>query len=313
MGSPITKILEEYPFMLLDGGFSTELERKGCDLDDPLWSAKLLFENPKEIADVHRQYYSVGADCVITSSYQASFEGLQKRGFTAKQAADLLMLSVELAKDVRDAYWRQEPENHRPHPLVAASVGPYGAYLADGSEYRGDYGLGLEELMRFHRRRLKTLLLAKPDIIGCETLPCLVEAKALVNLLEESPDVSCWMSFSAKDGFHTNNGEGLEECAAFLHDCRQVAAVGVNCTSPEYIESLIAEVQKGTDKPIIVYPNSGEIYDTVIGDWRTGQIESSFSTQARKWYEQGASIIGGCCRTRPADIKELSQWRSTFL
>lgn len=295
--------------MVLDGAFATELERYGCDLNDPLWSAKILMENPKVIADVHSDYFAAGADCVITASYQATFDGFMKRGLNEQQAGELLQLSITLATASRDAFWENPANrNHRPKPIVAASVGPYGAFLADGSEYRGDYSLNEDELRVFHRKRMKTLIDAAPDILACETIPCLVEAKALVNLLREYPQTYCWLSFSARDGLHINSGEEMKECARWLSTHEQVAAVGINCTAPEHVGSLIAEIRKGTDKPIIVYPNSGEQYDSKAKIWGGKSDGPSYGEYARKWFEQGAQLIGGCCRTTPQDIREIATW-----
>lgn len=307
--NPIAKILEAYPVLILDGAFSTELERQGCDLNDPLWSAKILMEHPEAIAAVHEDYFIAGADCVITASYQATFEGLMKRGLSEEEAGRLISNSINLAQEARDRFWSM-PENrvNRPRPLVAASVGPYGAFLADGSEYRGDYGIDEDALVQFHRKRLHTLITAGPDILACETIPCLTEAKALVRLLKESPDIYGWISFSAKDGEHINNGERIEECARFLNNYAQVAAIGVNCTAPEHIESLIVEIRKGTDKPIVVYPNGGEHYDPLTKTWQGISSAASYGDSALHWYRQGAQIIGGCCRTTPEDIRQIAAW-----
>lgn len=312
--NPIDAILQKQPVMILDGAFSTELERRGCDLNDPLWSAKILIENPDEIAAVHEDYYDVGADCVITASYQASFEGFMKRGLSEAEAGKLIASSVTLAKETRDRFW-ENPKNriNRQRPLVAASVGPYGAYLADGSEYRGDYGLNEEALVQFHRKRLNTLISAGPDLLACETIPCLAEAKAMVRLLEEHPGVYAWISFSAKDGAHINNGEPIETCVRWLGRHEQVAAVGINCTALEHIESLIERISRETDKPIIVYPNSGEQYNAEDNTWHGGSVDLSYGKKSKIWYEKGARVIGGCCRTTPDDIKKITAWvRSTM-
>ena len=196
----IADLLNRFPVLILDGAMATELERRGCDLRDPLWSAKVLLEAPELIWRVHSDYFCAGADIAITASYQATVDGFMRRGLGREESLDLLRRSVRLALEARDAFWR-EPANRigRPRPLVAASVGPYGAFLADGSEYRGDYGLSEAELMDFHRPRMTTLLEAGPDLLACETLPCFVEARALVRLLAEFPDVSAWISFSARD------------------------------------------------------------------------------------------------------------------
>lgn len=307
--NPLQEILADYPLLILDGAFATELERRGCDLNDPLWSAKVLMENPELIGAVHNDYFAAGADCVITASYQATFEGFARRGLTEQQAHDVIQVSVTIAARARDAFWA-EPANriNRPKPLVAASVGPYGAYLADGSEYRGDYSLDETALAAFHRARLQTLIAAGPDILACETIPCLREAKALVGLMAEHPGMYCWISFSARDGLSISNGERIRDCARWLDGHEQVAAVGVNCTPPEHIGSLIAEIRKGTDKPIVVYPNSGERYDAVAKLWHGSSLGHSYGELARSWFEQGARLIGGCCRTTPADIRSIVAW-----
>lgn len=306
----INDIINKNSIMVLDGAFSTELEAKGYNLDDPLWSAKFLIDSPEAIVKVHKDYLNAGADCIITASYQATFEGFMKRGLSEIEARDLIKLSVTIAKNTRDKFW-SKPENQidRLKPLVAASVGPYGAYLADGSEYRGNYNIDEKELIEFHKKRLETLISAKPDILACETIPCLIEAKALTNLLEKYPEISAWISFSAKDGKHINSGEKIEECAKFLDRYKQVKAIGVNCTAPQYVESLIGEIRKGTDKPIIVYPNLGETYDPSKKVWNGSSCDLSYNEYALKWYEKGARIIGGCCRTTPEDIHKIAKWK----
>lgn len=312
--NPIDAILRTFPLMVLDGGFSTELERRGCDLNDPLWSAKILIENPAVIGAVHTDYFEAGSDCAITASYQATYEGFMKRGLSERQARELIQSSIAIAAEVRDLFWAVSANrSNRPKPLVAASVGPYGAYLADGSEYRGNYRLGETELRTFHRKRLQTLINAGPDILACETIPCLMEAKVLVKLLKDYPQTYCWTSFSARDGLHINSGEKIKECARWLDPYVQVAAVGVNCTAPEHVASLITEIRKGTDKPIIVYPNSGEHYDPRRKIWNAASGGISYEEMARRWFEQGAQVIGGCCRTTPREIRAIATWARTLV
>ena len=305
--NPIEAILTRFPIMILDGAFATELEKRGCNLNDQLWSAKILFENPKLIQAVHEDYLVAGADCVITASYQATFEGFAARGLSESEAAALITRSVTIARQARDRFWTGcSVDNNRPRPLVAASVGPYGAFLADGSEYRGNYMLSEEQLMDFHRRRLQVLIAAEPDLLACETLPCLSEARALVRLLADSPGISAWISFTAKDGQHTCNGDRIRDCAAWLNDFDQVAAIGINCTAPRYVSELIKEISSETDKPIIVYPNSGERYDPLLKQWRPGD-SGDFAAMAKQWLTDGARIIGGCCRTEPKDIRAICE------
>ncbi len=307
--NPIASILRDYPLIVLDGALATELEQRSCDLRDPLWSAKVLLEAPELIRQLHLDYLLAGADGVITASYQASVEGFTRRGLAPSEALALIQRSVYLAREARDAFWADPAHRvSRPRPFVAASVGPYGAILADGSEYRGDYGLDEAALIEFHRPRLAALLAAEPDIFACETLPCLLEAQALMRLLAEFSEASAWISFSAGDSTHTCHGERLTDCAAALDACHQVVAIGVNCTAPRYVPDLIDAIRAATDKPIVVYPNSGEVYDSARRRWQGTSDGAAFAAQAREWAAHGARIIGGCCRTGPEHIRALAAW-----
>jgi homocysteine S-methyltransferase len=307
--NPIATLLQQYPVLVLDGAMATELERRGCDLRDPLWSAKVLIEAPELIRGVHLDYFRAGADIAITASYQATVQGFMRRGLGHEESLELLRRSVRLAVEARDAFWG-DPANRagRPRPLVAASVGPYGAYRADGSEYRGDYGLSEAELMDFHRPRMAALLEAHPDLLACETLPCFAEARALARLLAEFPAASAWISFSARDGTHICHGEPLAECAAWLEDWPRVAAVGINCTAPRHIPGLIEAARAVTRKPIVVYPNSGETYHPESHRWEGVATGAEFAAAARLWHQCGARLIGGCCRTTPDHIREIAAW-----
>lgn len=305
----IDAILADFPVFILDGALATELERRGCDINDALWSAKILAENPDAIEAVHTDYFAAGADCAITASYQATIDGFVKKGFTGAQAENLIRSSVRIAKKARDTFW-ENPDNRtgRPKPVIAGSVGPYGAYLADGSEYRGDYKLNERELMDFHRPRMKILVEEGADILACETIPSFTEAKALVSLLKEFPHMCCWMSFSAKNGTQISDGTPISDCARYLDACGQVAAIGINCTAPEHIVPLIGEIKSGCQKPVAVYPNSGEEYDAQTKTWHGSSCPEAFSQAAKSWFDAGARLIGGCCRTTPDDIRAVAGW-----
>ncbi len=304
--NPIATLLFTQPVIVLDGALATELERRGADLNDPLWSAKVLLEAPELIYQVHLDYFRAGADVAITASYQSSIAGFARRGLSREQALALMQESVRLAQQARDDFWARNVDPWRARPLVAGSVGPYGAFLADGSEYHGDYGLNEEELMDFHRPRMTALLEAGSDLLACETIPCLSEARALARLLGEFPTVSAWVSFSAKDGRHTCHGEPVAECAAFLDGVPQVAAVGINCSAPQYIPALVREIAGATRKPVVVYPNSGETYDISTRAWLGETHCDAYGRQAADWYAAGARIIGGCCRTTPEHIRAVA-------
>ncbi len=308
MRDPIGNFLAQRPLMILDGALATELERRGADLKDALWSAKCLIERPELIHEVHLDYYRAGADLATTATYQASFEGLARRGIEEPAAARLMHDAVALAAAARDEFWADEANQAgRLRPLVAASIGPYGAMLADGSEYRGGYVLDDIALADFHRPRLRALAHAGADLLACETLPCLREARVLADLLQEFPDVCAWISFSCKDAEHNCEGEDIGRCAAALQGYPQIAAVGVNCTPPQYIAPLLRRMRAETGKPLVAYPNSGECYEASSKQWSGGRATLEFGEQARQWHAAGARLIGGCCRTGPKDIQSVRQ------
>ena len=286
--------LPEESVLISDGGLATELEARGHDLSDPLWSAKLLAHAPQEIVAVHEAYFRAGAMIATTASYQASFEGFAARGIDRSEAARLLRRSVELAKTARD----QAGAGDR---CVAASVGPYGAALADGSEYRGRYGLSVAALTQWHRPRLEILAAAGADVLACETVPDVDEAEALINLVR-SIGVPAWLSYTV-DGTRTRAGQPLADAFAVAAGVPEIVAVGVNCCAPGDVLPAIRIADIG--KPIIVYPNSGERWDDRRRAW-VGP--PSFSAQlASEWVAAGARIVGGCCRVGPAEIADVAR------
>ena len=303
---PLEALLAAQPVVVLDGALATELERRGADLFDPLWSAKTLIEQPGLIRAVHLDYFNAGADVATTATYQATFEAFQRRGVDRKAAAQLMRDAVGLALDARDEFWA-EPANReaRRRPLVVASIGPYGAMLADGSEYRGHYGRSDDQLRDFHRLRIEVLAGSGADLLAFETIPCLREALVLARLLEEFPALSAWISFSCQDGSRNCEGEDIGACASALQSHSQIAAVGLNCTRPEFVESLLRRMREHTGKPLLAYPNSGEIYDATAKVWRGNPHLRAFADQTHSWYDAGARLLGGCCRTTPQDIKAI--------
>lgn len=307
--NPMADRLAAQPVIVLDGALATELERRGVDLRDPLWSAKCLIESPQTIRAVHMDYFRAGADVATTATYQATFEGFERRGIGREQAERLMRDAVAIATAARDEFWA-DPSNRqsRSRPFVAASIGPYGAMLADGSEYRGRYVVSDAELARFHRPRLEILASTGADLIACETLPCLREALVLARLLQEFPAVSAWISFSCVDGGRNSQGESISDCVAALRGHDQLAALGVNCTAPAYVTELLERMHAQADKPLLAYPNSGEAYDAREKRWVGHAGCRRISEEARDWYRAGARLIGGCCRSTPADILEIAAY-----
>ncbi|GJN35431.1 hypothetical protein PR202_gb24208 [Eleusine coracana subsp. coracana] len=304
--------------LVLDGGLATELEANGADLNDPLWSAKCLLASTHLIRKasaraVHLDYLEAGANIISSASYQATVQGFESKGFSKEQSENLLTKSVEIAKEAREIFLKehsnQSPPVQRPI-LVAASIGSYGAYLADGSEYSGDYGEAgtVEFLKDFHRRRLQVLAEAGPDLIAFETIPDKLEAQAYVELLEEcNINIPAWFSFNSKDGVNIVSGDSLIECATIADKCGKVGAVGINCTPPRFIHGLILSIRKISDKPILIYPNSGERYDGEKKEWveSTGVTDGDFVSFVSEWRKDGAALIGGCCRTTPNTIRAI--------
>jgi homocysteine S-methyltransferase len=308
MMNPIQPFLDQFGIFILDGGLATELEALGADLGDELWSARLLLDDPALIRRVHAAYLWAGADCITTATYQATIPGFQSRGLMEAEAVDLIRFSVQLALEERDAYWVSLAEDVRAarlQPLVAASVGPYAAYRADGSEYSGDYDLDEAGLAEFHRRRWQILAQSGADLLACETIPNFAEARALAGLLDQTPGRYAWFSFSCRDEAHLHDGTPIAECAEFLNKHDRVAAVGINCTAPRFISGLIEQVRAVSDLPVIVYPNSGEIYDVAGHHWTGESDPFEFGTMSREWRKLGAACIGGCCRTTPAHIRQI--------
>jgi homocysteine S-methyltransferase len=280
--------------LISDGGLATELEARGHDLSDDLWSARLLLDSPLEIAAVHAAFFRAGASFATTASYQASFDGFAERGIGRDAAARLMRLSVELAKTARD---------EAGHGWVAASVGPYGAALANGEEYVGRYGLSVDQLVDWHRPRLEVLVDADPDVLAIETIPDVDEAHALVALVHEL-GTPAWLSYTI-DGTLTRAGQPLADAFAVAAGVPEIVAVGVNCCAPDDVEHAIGVAREVTGKPVIVYPNSGEDWD---GARRTWIGRAAWSADlAPRWVAAGASIIGGCCRVRPDDIAALAR------
>jgi homocysteine S-methyltransferase len=294
---PVTSTETDAGPTLLDGGLSTALEQQGADLGGALWTARLLGEAPERIADAHRAYYRAGARVATTASYQASVQGLVAAGYDAAEARRLITLSVTVAKDVRD-----ELADSHPGLLVAASVGPYGAYLADGSEYRGRYGVPAARLREFHAPRLELLAAAGPDLLAVETIPDSDEAEVLVPLLDEL-GLPAWFSYSV-DGDTTNAGQPLSEAYAVLAGSRTVIAAGVNCSEQADVLGAVQAAVAATGLPAVAYPNRGGRWNAVTRTWEySGPLDLGL---VDGWLAAGARFVGGCCGTGPADIADLA-------
>ncbi len=294
--TPLAAALAEHP-VVLDGGLATLLEARGHDLTSSMWSARLLRDDPAEIRRAHREYFLCGADVAISSSYQASFDGFAGLGLDRAQAAALMVASITLAREARD-----DLAGDGRSRWVAASVGPYGATLADGSEYRGDYGLSVSELRDWHRPRLKVLLDAGADILALETIPSSAEATALVAEISGTGHPA-WLSLTIAGG-RTRTGEPAAAAFALAADVPEIIAVGVNCTDPLEVAALAQIAAESSGKPVVVYPNSGELWDGAARAW-TGSPRFP-DTLVNSWVAAGARLVGGCCRVGPTEISRIA-------
>jgi len=282
-------------FVVLDGGLSTELEALGAEFSGTLWTGRALLDNPDIVAQAHRSFVDAGAEIITTASYQVSRAGFIEVGLSAADADRALVRSVELAREATG----------NSTVLVAASVGPYGATLHDGSEYRGNYGVDQAVLEDFHRERIAVLASAGPDFFAVETIPEITEAKALVRVLRDYPEIPAWVSFSCADGGHIASGETIEDAVAAVAGLPGLVAVGMNCVPPENVASLATKIAAVTDIPIIGYPNRGGVWDAATNTWE-GQTPRSLAQWAPQWQQLGVRFIGGCCGHGARAIADVS-------
>ena len=305
-------LLDKQEIIILDGALGTELESRGYDVSGKLWSAQYLLDQPQIIQDVHESYVRAGSDIITTSSYQASIPAFIEAGLTPEKSHDLLKETVFLAQKAIENIWQTlspEEQKQRPDPLVAGSVGPYAAYLADGSEYTGNYQLSEEEFQEFHRPRIQALLEAGCDLLAIETIPNGAEAAAILRLLaEEFPQAEAYLSFVAQSETAISDGTKIEELGNLAQECPQVLAVGFNCTAPHLIAPLLDGLGQVCNKPFLTYPNSGETYNGLTKTWHDNpEQERSLLENSKLWKEKGVRLFGGCCRTRPEDIAQLAK------
>ena len=276
----------------LDGGLSTALENNGNKLTTSLWTGELIRTNPAQITKAHLDFINAGAQIIITSSYQLSYTGCGVRGWSEDETDQALIASTQLAKNAVTESSKDVK--------VAASVGPYGAYLADGSEYKGNYGVSKAVIRDFHARRLEMLISTSPDYLALETMPDTFEVEVLLELLSDCP-IPFWVSYSCKAGNKTNAGQDFQSAVDLAQNAM---AVGINCTKPELITDLLISAK--SNKPYVVYPNSGRVWDAQNKVW-TGSAAVGFSNDLiRQWVEAGAEIVGGCCGIGATEIEQLA-------
>lgn len=302
--------LKKHGKLVIDGSMATMLERMGCKLNGNLWTARVLADHPNMVKEVHLQYLRAGADCNITCSYQATIPGLLENGFSLMDAEKVIRRSVSIFYEAREQWWTCEggKDLGRIYPICLASIGSYGAYLSDGSEYFGRYGVDNSTLRQFHESRFNLLLEEKPDYLIFETMPSLSEVLILAELAEKK-SIDYWVSFSCVDGKHICEGDKIYECGKLLSDGHpHLKMIGVNCTEPKYVESLIQELREGCDLPIAVYPNS-KTWNNEKKIWCGGNETIPFREYAIRYYNAGAVAVGGCCTTTTTHIRQVAEVR----
>ncbi|MEM7103017.1 MAG: homocysteine S-methyltransferase [Bacteroidota bacterium] len=306
--NPIQPFIDNSGLFVLDGALASELEVRGANLNDPLWSAKILLEQPELLEAVNHAYLMAGADMVTTATYQATFEGFSKRGLDTEDAIRLFQKAVDIAKNARSKFWEVEANRQgRIKPIISGSIGPFGAFLADGSEYSGRYDLTDEQLKDFHQKRLEVLINAGVDIVAFETFPSFREALVVLDLLKAFPEQYAIISFSCKDELHISDSTPFHQVVAAIDPYEKVAAIGVNCLPAQHVASLLGAAAAVTEKPLMAYPNSGEHWNAQDHCWEAGDTDASIHDLVELWYELGAKLIGGCCRTDPSDIRRIRE------
>lgn len=303
MDNPFAPWLTEDRTVILDGGLGTELERRGHQNLGRLWSTSLVASNPAVVREVHRDYLAAGADVIATATFQAALPTLLECGYDRESAVDLLREAVRLAVRERDDFVRQA--GGRRTRLVAASIGPFGAHLADGSEYTGRYTLNANEIADFQRERWQILADAGADLIACETMPTAADVQAVVRLLRETPQRWAWISLVCRDASHLADGTPLPLVFEHLNDVPNLAAVGINCIPPRLAPAAIETLRSLTSLPIAVYPNASNAWDMEARQPLDQLGAAEFAGAARVWKSAGAQIIGGCCRTTPEHIAAI--------
>lgn len=303
MSNPFARWLDEGRTVILDGGLGTDLERRGHRDLGRLWSSALVEANPDALREVHRDFLLAGADVIATATYQASVPTLLECGYDRASAARVLRAAVDLAIEERNT--------HAPHALVAASIGPFGAHLADGSEYTGAYSLTADELHAFQIERWRILAESEADLIACETMPSLADVRACVRLLRETPERWAWISLMCRDATHLADGTPISEVLTRLNDVPNLAAIGANCVPPRLAPAILDTFRSATRLPLVIYPNASNAWKMEVGKPLDELNADEFAAESPAWQAHGAQIIGGCCKTTPGHVRELKRRLAT--
>ncbi|UQS86266.1 homocysteine S-methyltransferase [Nicoliella spurrieriana] len=299
--SKISQWAQQQPTILIDCALSYGLEQRNIQLNNKLWTASALQSHPDIIKAIHKDYFNAGSNMTVTDTYQGSVPGFIDAGYTKEQAIELIQRSVKLAREA-------QAEVTVPQTTwVAGAIGPYGAFLADGSEYVGNYGISEAELIKFHQDRLQTLVEAGVDLLAFETIPDFTELKAIKQLLSQYPGIDAFVSCSIKDAHHISDGTDLLEVQALLETIPNVIAYGFNCNHPEFTVpglTYLHDHQTNANQSLIVFPNSGAHYDPSTKEWSQATA-FSFGKAAKEWQAAHAKWIGGCCEVSVQDERDM--------
>jgi S-methylmethionine-dependent homocysteine/selenocysteine methylase len=291
------------PFTVIDGGLSTALELLGADISGPLWTAQTVIDDPALLERAHRSFAEAGADIIATASYQCGTKQFESIGLSAKEARDALASTTTIARRAVEGT----------SVAVAASVGPFGASLANGSEYNGRYGVEWLVVEDYHREKLAILVESGADLIAIETIPLADEALLIAEILEELGAPPAWFSFGFADETQTYGLDAIDKAVLGIAGYADLVAIGMNCTHPRYVDSLLVSMSELVSGiPLIVYPNHGREWDAVARCWIGDSMSISAAETVKRWVDLGARFIGGCCGVDPRGIADLVATRDVL-
>lgn len=338
--------------ILIDGGLGTELEQRKVNINSLLWSSVALVEAADDVTKLHYDYYHSGANVGITCSYQCSEDSLKasdKEKYSSKESRlQVYKESVEVCKRAKIMRMADAKAIELlVSPEIAGSIGPFGSFLNDGSEFTGGYERSEDEYQAFHEEKLDFFMngTEEVDYLQLETMPNFEEIKALLMLIKRKnserketqgkSEKRFILSLSIRNEEQLADGTPLKAVVKYLHDVGYLSkdpkttplmAVGANCLKLKYSVKFVENLTNYMNElqiygfPISIYPNSGEIYDGIKKNWIFDQSNEKYYTTnvngekvcdwkilLDAWIASGAKIIGGCCRVGVRDIVEMNK------
>lgn len=288
--------------VLLDGGMGRELRFRGVDILDTIWSANALLVAPEIVRQIHLDFISAGADIITTNTYGLVRANLAKEGIE-KRFIELNKLACTLAVEAREIAGRSV--------MIAGSLPPL------RGSYRPDLVGDFEEIEPLYREQAE-LLAWHVDMLICETMSSAAEGKAAAQAACQTgkPVWVAWTLHEDRSG-RLRSGETISEAYAALGDL-PVSGVLANCCAPESITKAIPKLAETGVQYTGGYANA---FRSVPEDWKIngdkqtdGLLElrpdldpECYAEHAARWLKKGATVLGGCCGTRPAHIARLRQ------